>query len=71
MAEVVELNGSQIDSPPNVGNEENSRYIQGVATRENELLIVIDLNKLLTEKDWDEVEKTLNQDEGTDPNGRD
>ena len=71
VAEVVELNGSQIDSPPNVGNEENSHYIQGVATRENELLIVIDLNKLLTEKDWDEVEKTLNQDEGTDPNGRD
>lgn len=55
VAEVVELRSSEIDQAPNVGNEENSRYIQGLATQENDLLIVVDLNKLLTEDEWSEV----------------
>lgn len=55
VAEVVELNHSEIDSAPNVGNDESSRYIQGVATRDNNLLIVVDLNKLLTEEEWSEM----------------
>ena len=55
VAEVVELQGSEIDAAPNVGNEESSKYIQGVATRENDLLIVVDLNKLLSEGEWDQV----------------
>lgn len=55
VAEVVELNQSEIDSAPNVGNEESSRYIQGVANRDDDLLIVVDLNKLLTEEEWSEM----------------
>lgn len=55
VAEVVELRSNQIDSAPNVGNEESSRYIQGVATLQDQLLIVVDLNKLLTEEEWREV----------------
>ncbi|MCB1857817.1 MAG: chemotaxis protein CheW [Gammaproteobacteria bacterium] len=55
VAEVVDLQSSQIDPTPNVGNEENSRYIQGVATVGKSLLIVVDLNVLLTEEEWCEV----------------
>ena len=55
VAEVVELRQSQIEHAPNVGNEESSRYIQGVSTREDGLLIVVDLNKLLTDEEWAEV----------------
>ncbi len=55
VAEVVELRSSEIDSAPNVGNEESSRYIQGVATRDENLLIVVDLNRLLTDEEWAEV----------------
>lgn len=55
VAEVVDLNSSEIDSAPNVGNEDSSRYIQGVASRDNNLLIVVDLNKLLTEEEWAEM----------------
>lgn len=55
VAEVVELHASEIDSAPNVGNEESSKYIQGVATRDSDLLIVVDLNKLLSEDEWSEV----------------
>ncbi|MEJ2528980.1 MAG: chemotaxis protein CheW [Gammaproteobacteria bacterium] len=55
VAEVVELTESQIDAAPNVGNEENSRYIQGIATMGDVLLIVVDLHKLLTDEEWAEV----------------
>ncbi len=51
VAEVVELRLSEIDTAPSVGNDESSRYIQGVATRNDDLLIVVDLNKLLTEEE--------------------
>ncbi len=55
VAEVVDLHASEIDSAPNVGNEESSRYIQGVASRNSNLLIVVDLNKLLSEEEWAEM----------------
>jgi len=55
VAEVVELRQSEIDSAPNTGNEDSSRYIQGVASRDDSLLIVVDLNKLLTEEEWSEM----------------
>ena len=52
VAEVVEMRASEIEQAPNVGNDESSRYIQGVASRDGELLILVDLNKLLTEDEW-------------------
>lgn len=55
VAEVVELRRSEIDVAPNVGNEESARYIQGVATVNSDLLILVDLNKLLTEEEWEEM----------------
>ena len=55
VAEVVELRHSEIDSAPNIGNEESARYIQGVASNDDDLLIVVDLNKLLTEEEWSEM----------------
>lgn len=54
VAEVVYLRQSAIDTAPNVGNEENSRYIQGVANRDEGLLILVDLNRLLTDEEWKE-----------------
>ena len=44
VAEVVDLRTSEIESAPSVGNDESSKYIQGVASREGELLILVDLN---------------------------
>jgi purine-binding chemotaxis protein CheW len=55
VAEVVELRQSEIDSAPNIGNDESSRYIQGVASRDKDLLIVVDLNKLLSDEEWSEM----------------
>jgi len=56
VAEVVELKASEIETAPNVGNEDSSKYIQGVTSRENELLILVDLNKLLSEDEKAELD---------------
>ncbi|EDQ00668.1 Purine-binding chemotaxis protein CheW [Shewanella benthica] len=55
VAEVVYLRGSEIDSAPNVGTEESAKFIQGVSNRENELLILVDLDKLLSDEEWMDV----------------
>ncbi|MFC4699901.1 chemotaxis protein CheW [Glaciecola siphonariae] len=55
VAEVVYLRSSEIDSAPNVGTEESAKFIQGVSNRDNELLILVDLNKLLSDDEWDDV----------------
>jgi|TARA_R110000868_G_scaffold238246_4_gene492795 purine-binding chemotaxis protein CheW len=55
VAEVVYLRSSEIDSAPNVGTEESAKFIQGVSNREGQLLILVDLNKLLNDEEWDEI----------------
>lgn len=55
VAEVVDLRTSEIDAAPNVGNDESSKYIQGVSSKDKELLILVDVNKLLSEDEWDDV----------------
>lgn len=55
VAEVVDLRMSEVESAPNVGNDESSKYIQGVASRDGELLILVDLNKLMTDEEWAEL----------------
>lgn len=55
VAEVAELRGSEIETAPNVGNDESSKYIQGVSNQQQELLILVDVNKLLDEEEWDQV----------------
>jgi purine-binding chemotaxis protein CheW len=56
-AEVVYLKKSEIDSAPNVGTEESARFIQGVSNRDGELLILVDLDKMLTDEEWDEISR--------------
>jgi purine-binding chemotaxis protein CheW len=55
VAEVVDLPSSEVESAPNVGNDESAKYVQGVASRDGELLILVDLNKLLTDDEWEEL----------------
>jgi purine-binding chemotaxis protein CheW len=55
VAEVVYLRRSEIDNAPNVGTEESAKYIQGVSNRDNEVLILVDLDKLLSDDEWVEL----------------
>ena len=51
VAEVSNLNESEIEFAPNVGNDESAKYIQGVSNQDDELLILIDLEKLFTSEE--------------------
>lgn len=55
VAEVVYLRSSEIDTTPSVGTDESAKFIQGVSNRDGQLLILVDLNKLLTDEEWDEM----------------
>ena len=55
VAEVVDLSLSEIDPAPNVGTEESAKFIKGVSNHNDELLIIIDLNKLLSDEQWEEL----------------
>lgn len=55
VAEVVDIEHSEIDTAPNVGNAETAKYIDGVVSRGDNLLILVDLNKLLTEAEWGQI----------------
>jgi purine-binding chemotaxis protein CheW len=55
VSEVVDVDSGEIEMAPNVGNDETARYIEGVVSRGEELLILVDLNKLLTNDEWAEM----------------
>jgi purine-binding chemotaxis protein CheW len=55
VAEVVYLKSSEIDSATNVGTEESTKFIQGVSNLDDELLILVDLNRMLNDDEWDEL----------------
>lgn len=51
VAEVVNILTSDIDSAPNIGNDERSRYIHGVYNTKGEILILVDLDELIAADD--------------------
>ena len=55
VSEVVNVSREEIETAPSVGNDETARYIEGVVSRGEELLILVDLNKLLTDDEWLDV----------------
>lgn len=55
VAEVVDMKASEIEMAPNVGTDESAKFIKGVCHRDDELLILVDLDKLLSDDEWDEM----------------
>ncbi len=56
IAEVADILQSEIELTPNVGNDDSARYIQGVHSRNGELLILVSVEKVLKDEDWAEME---------------
>ncbi len=56
VAEVVYLRQSEIETAPNVGNDESAKFIQGVCNKNGELLILVELDKMMSEEEWAELE---------------
>lgn len=49
VAEVLDVDSSEIETSPDVGNDESSRYISGMVSRGEELVILIDVSKIVFE----------------------
>jgi purine-binding chemotaxis protein CheW len=47
VSEVAYVPNSQIEMAPNVGTDEGNKFVSGVCNREGELLIMVDLAKLI------------------------
>lgn len=55
VSEVVYLKESDIEKAPNVTCDESSRFIHGVHSDADGMLILVDVDKLLTVEEWNEV----------------
>ncbi|MCL6414487.1 chemotaxis protein CheW [Aestuariirhabdus sp. Z084] len=55
VAEVVYLRQSEIETAPNVGNDESAKFIQGVCNKNGELLILVELDKMMSDEEWAEL----------------
>ncbi len=56
VAEVVNIHSSDIETSPNLGEDnESSKYIQGVYSQDEDILILVDVNKMLSESELDAV----------------
>jgi purine-binding chemotaxis protein CheW len=55
VAEVVYLKASEIETAPNVGNEESAKFIQGVCNKNGELIILVEFDKMLSDHEWAEM----------------
>lgn len=51
VSEVAYLHESEIDSAPSTGADESSKYIHGVHSTDGKLLILVDVNKIVTDED--------------------
>ena len=56
VAEVATLRESEIEFAPNVGNDESAKYIQGVSKQDDDLLILVDLEKLFSLHEFAQAE---------------
>lgn len=55
VAEVVQIAAEDIDPAPAVGSDQSSRFILGVNSSSDGLTIIISLEKLLSDEEWDLV----------------
>jgi len=55
VAEVISIQSKDVDVAPNVGNDETAKFIDGVYNKDNELLILLDAEKILNEDEWQDL----------------
>jgi len=56
VAEVVYMKRSEIESAPQVNKDDSARFIQGVCHRDDKLIILVELDKLLSEEELRELD---------------
>ncbi|MBI5446356.1 MAG: chemotaxis protein CheW [Deltaproteobacteria bacterium] len=53
--EVLDLESGQIDPPPRLGTRLDTSFIQGMGKREEEFIVLLDIDKIFTAQEMDRV----------------
>ncbi len=53
--EVMSIKQSEMNDAPNVGSNESAPFIESVCNRNKELLILLNVESILTDEEWVEV----------------
>ena len=48
VAEVIDIENKEVETSPDIGNDDASRYICGMVSRGDDLFILIDVNKIIS-----------------------
>lgn len=59
VSDVIALNAEQIRPAPHFGGTMDTQYITGMGTVDQRMIIVIDIEKLMTSRDMDLVEQAI------------
>jgi len=53
--EVTNIKQSEMDDAPNVGSNESARFIESVCNKNKKLLILLNVENILSEQEWQEI----------------
>ncbi|NLW35112.1 MAG: chemotaxis protein CheW, partial [Syntrophorhabdus aromaticivorans] len=53
--EVIELEPAQIEPPPKIGTRLKTEFIKGIGKRENEFIMILDIDKVFSMDELDMV----------------
>lgn len=56
--EVFEIDPGNIEPPPNIGIKLNTEFISGMGKRDDRFMIILDIDKVFTEKDIHTIKKS-------------
>ena len=61
--EVIEMDASVIEPPPKIGTKLNTEFIHGMGKRDEQFVIILDIDKVFSSENLDEVKSTMAQPE--------
>lgn len=61
--EVIEMDPSMIEPPPKIGTRLNTKFIRGMGKRDEEFIIILDIEKIFSAENLGEVKATMEQPE--------
>ena len=67
--EVFEMPADRIDPPPGLGQGLNAAYIKGMGRRENEFVIILDIDRIFSADELKNVHRAGNSMETPDASG--
>ncbi len=59
--EVVEIDSSVIEPPPKIGTKLNTEFIRGMGKRDEEFVIILDIDRVFSSENLDAVKATVGE----------